>query len=211
MSVLSNYFDKVYCVNLNRRPDRWEKVCKEFERIGIDEVERYEAIDGKEFDWTTIKYNPNLLVGELGLIETHINLIKEAKEKNYKSVLIFEDDVYFTSEFDKLDEYMAALPTNWDMIYLGGNHSYGPIPLNVNDKILKLTKTFTTHCIAIKDTLYDTIIAMTEGRKKQIDVYYADLQNIYNVYGFTPNMALQTIDYSDIQNKHVNYNHFFNG
>jgi hypothetical protein len=52
---------------------------------------------------------------------------------------------------------------------------------------------------------------MTEGRKKQIDVYYADLQNIYNVYGFTPNMALQTIDYSDIQNKHVNYNHFFNG
>ncbi|MCQ9299509.1 hypothetical protein, partial [Escherichia coli] len=80
---------KIYTVYLNRRADRWEKVCKEFDRFGIDEVEHYEAIDGKEFDWSTIKYNPSLLVGELGLIETHINLIKEAKEKGYKSVLIF--------------------------------------------------------------------------------------------------------------------------
>jgi hypothetical protein len=62
----------------------------------------------------------------------------------------------------------------------------------------------------IKDTLFETIIAMTEGRKKQIDVYYADLQNVYNVYGFTPNMALQTIDFSDIQNRQVNYNGYFN-
>ena len=106
MSILSKYFDKVYCVNLNRRPDRWEKVQSEFAKFGFDEVERYEAIDGKDFDWSNIKYNPSLLVGELGLVETNINIIKEAIEKKYKSVLIFEDDVYFTDEINKLDEYI---------------------------------------------------------------------------------------------------------
>lgn len=210
MSILSKYFDKVYCINLKRRPDRWEKVQAEFAKFGFDEVDRYEAIDGKEFDWSNVKHNPSLLVGELGLIETNINIIKDAIENGYKSVLIFEDDVYFTDEINKLEEYMDALPSDWDMIYFGGNHSYGPKPENVNEKILKLTKTYTTHCIVIRDTLFETIIAMTEPRKKQIDVYYADLQPIYNVYGFTPNMALQTIDFSDIQNKHVNYNGFFN-
>lgn len=209
MSILSKYFDKVYCVNLNRRPDRWEKVTEEFKKLGFDEVERYEGIDGKEFDWSTVKYNPTLLVGELGLIETHINLIKEAVEKKYKSVLIMEDDVYFTPEIQKLDEYMEALPKDWDMLYIGGNHSYGQPPLKVNDKVLKLNKTYTTHCIVIRDTIYETIIAMTEGRKKQIDVYYADLHNVYNVYGFNPNMALQTVDFSDIQNRQVDYNNFF--
>jgi len=210
MSILSKYFDKVYCINLKRRSDIWEKDKVEFSKFGFDEVERYEAIDGKEYDWSNIKHNPSLLVGELGLIETNINIIKEAMSKKYKSVLIFEDDVYFTKEINKLEEYMAVLPSNWDMIYFGGNHSYGSTPENVNEKILKLTKTYTTHCIVIRDTLYETIIAMTETRKKQIDVYYADLQPIYNVYGFTPNMALQTIDFSDIQNRHVNYNNYFN-
>jgi glycosyl transferase family 25 len=211
MINLTKYFDKTYCVNLNRRPDRWEKVKQEFNRIGVSGIERYEAIDGKDYDWTNIKYNPSLLVGELGLIETHINLIKDAIKNNYSSILIFEDDVYFTDEINKIEEYMSQLPDNWDMLYLGGNHIYGPPPPKVNDKILKLVKTYTTHAIAIKSNLFETIIAMTEGRKKQIDVYYADLQTVYNVYGFTPNMALQTEDFSDIQNRHVNYTNYFKG
>ncbi len=210
MKKLTDYFDKAYCVNLNRRPDRWEKVTKEFERLGFEGVERYEAIDGRDYDWSNTKYAPNLLVGELGLIQTHINLIKEAMENGYKSVLIMEDDVYFTDEINRLDEYMEALPNDWDMIYVGGNHSYGTEPLMVNDKILKLHKTYTTHCIVIKDTLYETILAMTDGMKKQIDNYYVDLQPLYNIYGFTPNMALQTVDFSDIQNKQVNYANYFN-
>jgi len=210
MSVLNKYFDKVYCVNLNRRPDRWEKVQLEFKKFGFEGVERYEAIDGKEFDWSAVKHNPSLLVGELGLVETHINLIKDAIKNDYKSILIFEDDVYFTNDVNKLDEYMEALPKDWDMIYLGGNHTYGPPPIKITDKIIKLSKTYTTHCIVIKNTLFETILALTEGRDKQIDVYYAHLQNIYNVYGFTPNMGLQTIDFSDIQNRQVNYNGFFN-
>ena len=75
MSILSNYFDKVYCINLKRRLDRWEKVTNTFNKFGFDEVERFEAVDGKELDLSGVPHNSNLLLGELGLLETNINFI----------------------------------------------------------------------------------------------------------------------------------------
>lgn len=197
-------FDKIYCVNLNRRPDRLEEVQKEFERVGLSGIERFEAIDGSTYDWSHTK--SHLLVGELGLIETHINIIKEAIDKKYESILIFEDDVYFNDEFLKIDEYMVALPTDWEMLYLGGNHTYGRPPEHINNKVLRLNRTYTTHAIAIKSSLFELILENTKLMEKQIDVYYADLHTIKNVYGFSPNLALQRIDFSDIQNRQVSYN-----
>lgn len=197
-------FDKIYCVNLARRSDRWETTKKEFERFGLLNVNRYEAIDGSTYDWSNI--NSNLLVGELGLIETHINIIKEAIENKYETILIFEDDVMFVDEFYKIDEYMNALPSDWDMLYLGGNHNYGRYPDYVNDKVIKLNRTYTTHAIAIKSSLFQNILEITKNRLKQIDVYYADLHTTHNVYGFSPNLALQRTDFSDIQNRLVSYN-----
>lgn len=39
-------FDAIYCVNLERRSDRWEKVMLEFAKIGIsDLVVRHKAIE----------------------------------------------------------------------------------------------------------------------------------------------------------------------
>ena len=31
-----DYFDKIYCINLDYRTDRWEQVQNEFEKIGIE-------------------------------------------------------------------------------------------------------------------------------------------------------------------------------
>jgi hypothetical protein len=210
MSVLKTYFDKTYCINLERRPDRWSKVIVEFKKAGFfDDVTKYKAIDGKELDTSKFKHNPNLLLGELGVMETHINIIREAKESEFSSILIVEDDVQFTNEINDLKGYMDSVPDNWDMIYFGGNHIYGKPPIKVNDKIIRLNKTVALQCVAIRNTVYDKILNLTRLRNKQIDGYYADLHPVINAYGFTPNMAVQTIDYSDIQNKVVNYTNFF--
>jgi len=208
MSVFDKYFDKVYCINLDKRPDRWEKVSKIFEKNGIDNVERYSAVDGNTIDLSTMKYNKSLLSGELGILETHLNLIKEAQEKKYNSILVMEDDVYFTDKFNEFEEYMSKVPNNWDMLFIGGNHLYGDTPVRVNDKIVKINHTVAIHCLAIKNTIFDVIIEVAERRMKQIDAYYADLQKGYNSYSFTPNMALQYEDFSDIQNRNINYDNF---
>ena len=46
-----------------------------------------------------------------------------------------EDDVYFTKEIKNLDVYMSSLPSDWDMLYIGGNHIYGQPPQKINEKI----------------------------------------------------------------------------
>ncbi len=210
MSVLTKYFDRVYCMNLKRRQDRWKDSVLEFKKHNLDDVNRFEAIDGKLYDWSTVNYNENLLSGELGFIETQINIISEAIKNNYSSIVIFEDDVYFTSEIANLEEYINSVPNDWDMIYFGGNHTYGDQPEQINDKVIKLHNTFSTEGIIIKNTLFDVLLEITKDREKSMDSYYADLQKKYNVYGFYPNITLQKMGYSDIQNKKVDYFNNYN-
>ncbi len=205
MSVLTQHFDKAYCINLKRRQDRWKKCLMEFKKHNLDDIERYQAIDGKLYDWSSTTYNKNLLKGELGILETHINIITEAVENGYSSIVILEDDVYFTPEIAKLEEYLNDVPEDWDMIHLGGNHTYGNIPDMITDKIMRLNNTFATEGVIIRNTLFQTILEITKNREHQIDKYYSILQKTNNIYGCYPNITLQKIDYSDIQNKVVDY------
>lgn len=206
--MITEHFDKTYCINMDKRPDRWEKVSKTFSDLGIEDVHRYSGVDGSTLDLENMNYKKSLLAGELGILETHLNLIKEAKEEGLEKILIMEDDVCFTDEISKFDEYLSAVPEDWDLLFVGGNHVYGQPPVKVNDKVLKLNHTVAIHCLAVKNTVFDTIIAMAKRRQKQIDAYYADIQKGYNAYAFTPNMALQYEDFSDIQNRRVNYDNF---
>lgn len=200
----NNYFNNIYCINLERRQDRWELFLKECEKINLTDVKKFKAIDGNLITNTT-----NLLNGELGVLISHYELVKMAKENNFDNILILEDDVVFTNTVSKLDEYMALIPSNWDFIYFGGNHVYGKDPIQINNNIIKLNNTVALQCVAIKNTIFDYILEILPKKMKQVDAYYGDLQKPFNAYGVRPNMAIQREDYSDIQNKIVNYNHFF--
>ena len=35
---MKKYFDKIYCINLDSRPDRWKECLEEFKKIGIDDI-----------------------------------------------------------------------------------------------------------------------------------------------------------------------------
>jgi len=97
------------------------------------------------------------------------------------------------------------------MIYFGGNHNLhwsNGVPNNIiNDSVIKINHSFAIHCVAIKSYLFDEIIQMLSSYSQQIDVMYCELQKKYNVYSFYPAIAKQNVDFSDIQNKIVNYNY----
>ena len=63
--------------------------------------------------------------------------------------------------------------------------------------------------VAINCKIFDDIINLISEKQKQVDSYYTELQKKYNCYGFYPNLAYQSKDYSDIQNKIVDYTNFF--
>ena len=106
-----DFFDEIYCINLERRTDRWKQCKSEFDKIGItDKVIRFNAFDNKE--------NP-----KKGCYDSHLSVIKLANERKLKNVLIFEDDVAFLKRYDdrKLNKAIENLDkTNWEFFYLGG-------------------------------------------------------------------------------------------
>ena len=202
---LFDKFDKVYCINLDRRPDRLENFKKEVEKYNLGEFERFSAYDGKELNLTN---NHNLKPGEIGIIKSNLDIIKDAKKNNYKTILIIEDDCVFNDEIINFEDYFNLLPIDWHMLYMGGNHNthmgYQP-PLRINDKVVKLHHTFTTHFVGINQTMFDIIEQSLNNTIQPIDVIYSDLQKKYNVYSFTPAIALQLDGFSDIEGNNINY------
>jgi GR25 family glycosyltransferase involved in LPS biosynthesis len=199
---LKNYFDKVFCINLEKRKDRWSETVTELKKWDLfSGVNRFLGIDGSKLTYDNKKFRVNS--GELGLLKTHIKILQLAKNKKYKNILILEDDIEFTEEIKNLDKYMSLVPSDWDILYFGGNHNthIGEQINKINDNIIKCSKTYTTHCVAFKSTTYDKCLNLIKGCDNPIDVYYSDLQKELNVYSFYPNIALQRVSYSDIQNK----------
>ena len=199
-------FDRVYCINLKHREDRKTNVLNQCEKYNLGEVHFFEAINGKDYD-----NHYGLLPGAFGLILSNIEILKDAKNNNYKTILIMEDDCYFTDEIKIINTYLDMLPDDWDMLYLGGNHNIGwmgtPPPIKINEKIIKVHTTFTTHFVAIKNHMFEVLLNNMSTFKDPLDVIYTDIQKRYNVYCTSNTIAHQMDGYSDIERKYVNYHH----
>ena len=203
---LFDRFDKVFLVNLDKRTDRLENFQKQVTEYNLGDYQRVSAIDGTTIDLKN--YTNRLRPGELGLILTNLSIIKLAKENKYETILILEDDCNFSEEIKKVDEYFSLLPLDWDMLYMGGNHNTHmgvTPPIKVNEKVMKLHSTYSTHFIGMKSTLYEHIESMLSRYQEPLDLSYVRLQKIFNIYSFYPAIANQIVDYSDIQNNITDY------
>ena len=74
---MSAHIDGVFFINLDRRVDRLAEISEELSLMGI-EGERFSAVDRSP--------------GILGCGLSHLSVLKLARERGYRNVLIFEDD-----------------------------------------------------------------------------------------------------------------------
>lgn len=195
--MVNNYFDKIYVINLDRRPDRLEQFNSEAIKFNIN-YERYSAVDSKLIDNKT-----SLKPGELGCLLSHLDILNKIVENNYKRTLIFEDDTIILENFKNFGNYINQLPNKWDMIYLGGNQMKPTIKITEN--VHKVTKCFTTSYYGITLEMAKKMIPEIEKMDRQVDVIYARNHLIYNCYVFEPKLCIQRPGYSDVLEKEVNY------
>jgi len=216
MKTLTDLFDFSCCINLDRRPDRWEESIKEFNKWGLNNINRAPAIDAHTLPtaypdvYKSVKGNIGNIrsMGNIGLILTNLQIFEYAKEQKFSQILIMEDDVYFTSEINNIESLISYVPNDWDMLYMGGNHNYHnkgskaqPIP--INDHVIKCQHTFTTHCYAVKSHMYDILTSRLSKLDAPIDVIYTEIQKEYNVYSIYPSVAKQREGFSDIENAFI--------
>lgn len=200
--MLNDFFDKIYCINLDKRVDRWEESIKVFEKYQIN-VERISAIDGSK-----LENNSRIKNGNVALTLTVNGIIKDAINNNYDKILILEDDIEFTDNILNFNTDIQHLPENWDLLYFGGNHNlhmgYNP-PTKINEFFCKLHHTYSSHAIGMSKNGLKLVSDMLLGEIKEIDVMYAGLQKNSNTYCFNELTATQRISYSDIENRMTNY------
>lgn len=121
-----DYFDKIFCINLDSRPDRWELAQSEFDKVGIsDRVERVTAITTKEVPYDPRprkNRNASDLLGQFACASSHNKCTKLAIQYNARNYLVFEDDFYFKNYDESyLNTCINELPSDWRLFSFGYN------------------------------------------------------------------------------------------
>jgi GR25 family glycosyltransferase involved in LPS biosynthesis len=204
--------DKIYCINLDSRVDRWETCKKELKDVGIMQYERFSAIE-----------DPN---GAHGHVKSFCNLIDICLEQEFSNYLILEDDVSFIGEKSEfipcVDAAISELPNNWDVLYFGGtlcdNYVSSPISL-YSEQLYKLHSAFATQAVLFSykgfKTLRDMfscskewwqeVLSETEGYA--FDVFLAkSFLPASNSYITKSILCGQRPGWSDLLNTYTDYN-----
>jgi len=120
--ILSNI--PIYWINLNRSPDRKQKMINQLNEYNIKNNKRIEAIDGLEFDnelyCKTHNVKSDLSPFELCCTLSHLKAIETAYNDNQSLVLIMEDDCSFEylKYKNKTLQELINIFNNWDIIQL---------------------------------------------------------------------------------------------
>lgn len=187
-----------YIINLKSRPDRKSLAEQEassfFDRFCI-----IEATDSCHFDLGSQRKN-----SEAACRDSHFRLLKYILQNRIENALILEDDFYFDQNAPSLQSYLEAIPNDYQWLYFGINHQFGPT--RVNDRWSKVIRGSTTHAYHLKIDIIPVILANIEARKDlPIDLIYSDLQCIFNTYSCNPNLILQRAGFSDIVGENTDY------
>ncbi|HEV7375857.1 MAG TPA: glycosyltransferase family 25 protein [Pyrinomonadaceae bacterium] len=194
---INEAFPYKVCINLDRRPERWQRMQLKFEQHGIHSVRRFTALDG---DTLNIPEHWIHTPGAYGCLRSHVQVVCEARERGASSVLIFEDDVVFDPHLQKkFSSYIEQLPPGWDMLFFGALHKGDPV--NVSENIVRLTRSNSTYAYALRDTVFDAFIELNRKAEDVLDNNSFILQQQFNCYCFMPHLAWVETDYSDAQKR----------
>jgi len=143
---------------------------------------------------------------ELAITTGHLNIIRMAKDNNWDSVFIFENDTTFRKDFNEVfDTYVDNLPNDWDMVNLTNTVFHENNMTNINDYWFKPIHSPLASAYCVKNTMYDIILEFYRNDYFVIDLLYALILQYnpnYNIYSAKPNLCSQSRE-TDI---HTSYN-----
>jgi len=173
------YFGRLYCISLDRRPDRWRCVESRFRRWGLS-VERLAAVDG----WQTARNRTaraaepvnSLSAGELGCLLSHRKTIEEAQRGGFERILVLEDDVYFHRRFLERFQEIATVSDDWNLLYLGCSQYDRSRLEAVNEHFYRARKTLGTFAYGIHRRWFQKFLDATRSLSAPADVVLCRLQ-----------------------------------
>ena len=198
MHDINEVFPHKVCINLDRRPERWNDMRAKFERSGIRDVQRFAAVDGQR---AIVPANWKDSPGAYGCLRSHLEIVQEARKLGWPSVLIFEDDAAIDPGLQKnFRSYFPQVPANWDMLHFGANHMSAP--LEVSRNVVRITSANSTFAYALNRSVFDAFIELNSKAMTAVDLNNRTLQTEHACYCFTPHLAWVEDVSSDVQVRH---------
>jgi GR25 family glycosyltransferase involved in LPS biosynthesis len=188
-----------FYINLDSRPDRKQQFEEECKKMKL-EVERFSAIKHK--------------IGGIGCTESHLNVLKKARDLKLEYVTIFEDDFQFLISREEYDQIISNLPSNYDVVML----SYNLIQSEpYNDMFGKVIEVQTASGYIVHSRFYEKLIRCLEeglnlfklhpsNHHNHInDQYWKSLQPCSNWYYSVKRVGKQRPGFSNLFNGVVDY------
>jgi glycosyl transferase family 25 len=204
-----DFIDAVVYINLDRREDRRQWIEQELKRLGVpsEKVVRFPAIER----------NP----GWIGCTLSHIGVLEMAKEKQWKNVMLLEDDFECIVSPEKFNtslwEFFLS-NTQFDVLFLSYNLFQGE---EYNQLVGRVKNCQTASGFIVNERFYDTLLSCwkhgytrhTENEHMNLehlltcDQYWKVLQEIpsYVWLYFKERIGIQRAGYSDLMNRYVRY------
>jgi GR25 family glycosyltransferase involved in LPS biosynthesis len=203
MTNLKNVFPLQFVINLDKRPDRLEKVKNQFSWLGLEPM----RMPGKIYNDSR---NHSSWNGALGCLFSHLSILRFAHDMQ-QNVFIFEDDfkmIDIDTSWETIERATNELnEVEWDMFYLGGN-ILRPFQ-QVSDYLAKLQHCQSTVSYGVRWQFIEKLFPYFEMINAPIDVIYADrvIPNS-NAYITIPMVGIQEDSFSDIEGQQANYSSY---
>jgi len=116
--------DRIYVINSHLRPDRYDQVLRELAsaRAPFDRIVRHPVTILDRAEWGEA-------AGQIGCLQSHIAVLRQAVERGFEHTLVLEDDFCFTSDIEvhlnDLQTFLARRYAYW--VCLVATSKYGPI------------------------------------------------------------------------------------
>ena len=214
-----NYFDHCYYINLDKRVDRKNHFLKNvIPFLGLDKKDytRINAVDTSSEQTTAERAS--------GCSLSHLKTLKLAKQKDYTSVIVLEDDFTPTVSKKTFKKYLKFLYTNYsdfNVCQISYNDDIGKdvikgVPLDESGIVLFSPSAQTTSGYIIKTSFIYKLLPLIKksaknlqlGKKQSswaIDVVWKELQSMDNKWFLLKRSGKQIEDFSDIEGLNVNY------
>ncbi|TWU39311.1 sulfotransferase [Novipirellula artificiosorum] len=167
--------DRCFLINLDRREDRLREWMRQLPQPWpFPKPERFAAIDGRRVPTPPQWRAGN---GAWGCYRSHALILEKCLIEGGDSYVVFEDDAGFIDGFPKLfHQYVASLPTDWGLAYLGGQHLFAGKhpPVKINDQVFRPYNVNRTHAFMVRGreamkTIYRHLHASDWKTKHHID------------------------------------------
>ena len=201
MSSFEALIQNHFYINLDCRNDRMISCENELKKIGLERPCRFSAVKTRH--------------GIVGCAISHLRCLEKARDEGLPYITIFEDDIIIPkpNQLKNIVNRILQSGVEWDVLCLAGN-AFRPHKEEEDDYVV-VNRMYCGTAYIVKAHFYDilidnirdslTKILETGDRKYSWDAHWIQLQQKHRFLLINPLSIYQRPDYSDIEQKDVDY------